>query len=44
MIRQAEDQMYEVKNDLSRLLSHDAGPLVTNLVCNKFAPIKLQIV
>lgn len=32
VIRQAEDQMYEVKNDLSRLLPHDAGPLVTNMV------------
>jgi len=32
VIRQAEDQMYEIKNDLFRLWLHQPGPLIVSMV------------
>jgi superfamily I DNA and RNA helicase len=32
VIRQAEDQMYEIQNDLSRIWPYQPGPLIVNMV------------
>ena len=32
VIRQSEDQMYEIQQDLAKLLPHQPGPLIVNLV------------